>query len=67
MIALMLAWCIGKFMTTVVEKTSNALTYFEGWCYDLPKQNYKFKDGLWIAHWKKVDGKIINVLEDADD
>lgn len=64
MISLMIVWCIGKFITTVVEKTSNALTYFEGWCHDLHKQGYEFKDGFWVGHWKNVSGKFVNIKEE---
>ena len=55
-------------LNILYEKFQDNFTYFEGWCYDLPKLGYKFSDnGVWTAHWENVDGKFVNMLEDKDD
>lgn len=46
-------------LAIVYEKLGNSLNYFEGWCYDLPEQGYRFKDGIWVGSWEVVDGKLV--------
>lgn len=50
-------------LNILYEKFQDKFTYFEGWCYNLHKQGYKFKDGIWIASWKNVDGKFVSIEE----
>lgn len=55
-------------LNIVYEKFQDALMYFEGWCYDLPKMGYKFSDnGVWIQHLKVVNGKFVNMPVEEDD
>ncbi len=63
-IALTTVYGIFTWIGSFIEQVLSYFTYFEGWCYNLPEEGYDFKEGIWVAHWKLEDGKMVNITKE---